>query len=97
LTTFSARILPAIKNGRITVPLTAGLCLIGLAIVLKNVFLVPAERLSSDMLLYIIIYIGFIVSFPLGDDTATGSPGRTMLWTVIIILATIGIIAVYAI
>jgi ABC-type microcin C transport system permease subunit YejB len=49
------------------------------------------------MLLYIIIYMGFIVSFPLGDDTATDSSRRTILWTGIIILVTFGIIAVYAI
>jgi len=97
MTGFGTRIIPALKNGRITIPLTAGLCLILLAVVLKNVLYVPADRLSSDMLLYIIIYTGFIVSFPLTDTTDNGPATRTALWTGILILITLGIIAVYAI
>ena len=97
MTGFGTRIIPALKNGRITIPLTAGLCLILLAVVLKNVLLVPADRLSSDMLLYIIIYTGFIVSFPLTDTTDSGPATRTVLWTGILILITLCIIAVYAI
>lgn len=93
----SARISTAPRNGRVIVSLTAGLCLILLIIVLKNVLLVPAAQLSSDIILYIIIYMGFIVSFPLGDDEATVSSTRTMLWIGAIILATLGIVAVYAI
>lgn len=97
MTGFGTRILPTLTNGRITVPLTAGVCLVLLAVVLKNILLVPAGQLSSDIILYIIIYMGFIVSFPLGDDTATGSSERTMIWTIVIILVTLGIIAVCAI
>ena len=94
---FGTRLLPAIRNGRVTIPLTAGICLVMLAVVLKNVLLVPAAQLSSDMLLYIIIYMGFIISFPLMDTTTDAPPGRTLLWTGVIVLVTLGIIAVYAI
>ncbi|MDD1685309.1 MAG: hypothetical protein LUQ19_05400 [Methanoregula sp.] len=97
MTGFGTRIIPALRNGRITIPLTAGLCLILLAVVLKNVLYVPADRLSSEMLLYIIIYTGFLVTFPLTDTTDNGPASRTILWTGIIILITLGIIAVYAI
>ena len=97
MTGFGTRIIPALRNGRITIPLTAGLCLILLAVVLKNVLYVPADRLSSEMLLYIIIYTGFLVTFPLTDTTDNGPVSRTILWTGIIILITLGIIAVYAI
>ena len=97
MTGFGTRIIPALRNGRITIPLTAGLCLILLAVVLKNVLYVPADRLSSEMLLYIIIYTGFLVTFPLTDTTDNGPESRTILWTGIIILITLGIIAVYAI
>jgi len=97
MTALCTRITPALRNGRVIVPLTAGLCLILLAMVLKNILLVPAQQLSSDMILFIIIYTGFIVTFPLTDDTADGSPGRTLFWTGMIILAMFAIIAVYAI
>lgn len=97
MTGFCTRLRPALANGRITVPLTAGLCLVALALVLKNVLLVPAAQLSSDMVLYIIIYMGFIVSFPIVDERSAGSSARTSLWIGTCILMTLGIIAVYAI
>jgi hypothetical protein len=96
MTGFCTGLSPVIRNGRLIVPLTAGICLVLLVAVLKNVLLVPAAQLSSDMILYIILYMGFIVSYPLADRETTGSPVRTMLWTGTIILATLGIIAVYA-
>jgi hypothetical protein len=97
MTGFCTRIPSAFRNGRVIVPLTAGLCLVLLAMVLKNVLYVPAAQLSSDMILYIIIYTGFIVSYPFADNTPDSSSARTMLWTGIIILATLGIVWVYAI
>lgn len=97
MTGFGTCLPPAFRNGRVIVPLTAGICLIALAMVLKNILLVPAVQLSSDMLLYIIIYLGFIVSFPATDEAPAGSPSRTILWTGACILMTLGIIAVYAI
>ncbi len=96
MTGLATRIMPALANGRITVPLTAGLCLVLLVVVLKNVLLVPATQLSSDIILYIVIYTGFTVSFPLTDKAETSPARRTFLWTGAIILATLGIIAVYA-
>lgn len=97
MTEFGTSIMPALRNGRITIPLIAGICLVLLTVVLKNVLLVPAAQLSSDLILYIIIYMGFLIIFPLGDSTDTGPATRTLLWTGIIILVTLGIIAVYAI
>lgn len=97
MTAFCTRIPPAFRNGRVIVPLTAGFCLVLLAMILKNVLYVPAAQLTSDMILYIIIYTGFIVSYPLADNTPDGSSLRTMLWTGVIILTTLGIVVVYAI
>jgi len=97
MTGFCTRITSSLRNGRVIVPLTAGLCFVVLAMVLKNILFVPAAQLSSDMLLYIIIYMGFIVSFPIADEASAGSSVRTMLWTGTCILMTLGIIAVYAI
>lgn len=87
---------PALRNGRILVPLTAGICLVFLAVVLKNILLVPAAQLSSDLILYIILYMGFIVSFPFTGSTDTGPADRTLLWAGIIVIVTLAIIAVYA-
>lgn len=85
-----------LRNGSVMVPLTAGICLVLLTVVLKNVLLVPAQQLTSDIILYIIIYTGFIVSFPLQDDGDAGSSRRMLLWIGMIIAVTVGIILVYA-
>ena len=97
MTETSVRIPSVLRNDRMIISLTAGICIILLAIVLKNILLVPAGRLSSDMILYIIMYSGFAVTFPLIGDTGKGSPTRTIIWTGVIILITLAIIAVYAI
>lgn len=93
----STRISSALRNSRVVVSLTAGLCLILLTIVLKNVLHVPAERLSSDIILYIIIYMGLVIAIPFMDETEPLSPSRTMLWIVVIVIITLAIIGVYAI
>ncbi len=85
----------AIADGRVIVPLVAGICLVGLVVVLKNVLQVPAERLTGDMILYIILYTGFIVSYPLHGPGAV-SLQRAAIWSGIIILLTLGIIGVNA-
>jgi hypothetical protein len=93
----STRISSALRNGRVVVSLTAGLCLILLTIVLKNVLHVPAERLSSDIILYIIIYMGLAITVPFIGETEPVSRSRMMLWVVVIIIITLAIIGVYAI
>ena len=96
MTETSVRIPSVLRNDRVIVSLTAGICIILLAVVLKNILLVPAGRLASDMILYIIIYSGFAVTFPLVGETGTGSSTQTMLWAGVIVLITLAIIAVYA-
>jgi hypothetical protein len=96
MTGFCTRIAPAFRHGRIIVPLTGGICLLLLVMVLKNILLVPAAELSSQMILYIICYMGFIVSYSVAETRAPASPMRTLLWMGTCILMTIGIIAVYA-
>ena len=97
MTGFCTRIAPAFQHGRIIVPLTGGICLLLLIMVLKNILLVPAAELSSQIILYIICYMGFIVSYSVADTKTPGSPVRTLLWMGACILMTIGIIVVYAI
>jgi hypothetical protein len=98
--TISARIPPAFRDGRIIVPLTAGLCLILQIVVLKNVLHVPAERLSSDIPLYIFIYMGLVITFPFITETEPTEPmsrSRTMLWVLVFVILTLAIIGIYAI
>lgn len=84
-----------IADGRVIVPLTAGICLVLLVVVLRNVLQVPAERLTGDMILYIILYMGFIVTYPLHGPGAA-SLQRAATWSGIIILLTLGILGVSA-
>jgi len=61
------------------VGIVAAACLLVLIIVLKNVLLVHSEVLSRDMVIYIIIYFGFITAVNLtgkSPETERGG-GRT--------------------
>ncbi len=79
-------------------------CLIGLVIVLKNVLLVPADVLSQDVIWYIIIYGVFFVTinFTTEEDAPKeGSKSRKAydspwVWSAVIIVVTVAIIALYA-
>jgi hypothetical protein len=44
--------------------IVTGLCLIALIVILKNVVLVPADALTRDVIIYIIIYTGFSMTAP---------------------------------
>ena len=97
MTLVKTRTHPALRINRVMIPLAAGACLLLLTVILKNVLLVPAQQLTSDMILYIIIYLGFIVTFQYHDAGQPESPSRTLFWISVILLITFGIIAVYAI
>ncbi len=86
------------RHGHAAVAITASLCLIALTVVLKNVILVPAAELNRDIVLYIIIYSGFIMSFlPVKDQANPEMPGRwPLVWCAVVVIATLAIIAVYA-
>ncbi len=79
-------------------------CLIGLVIVLKNVLLIPADVLSQDVVLYIILYGVFFVTlnFTAEEDVPKeGTKSRTAyespwLWSAVVIVVTLAIIALYA-
>lgn len=77
--------------------LTASICVIALAIVLKNVLFVPSEILIRDMEIYIIVYFGFLL-FALKSDGTYERSGKIspLVWDVLLVLLTLGIIAVYA-
>jgi hypothetical protein len=84
-------------NDQAIVSIVTGICLIGLVIVLKNVLLISPDVLSRDVIIYIIIYIGFISSLSARDKTERKSRYDTSLfWSILIVLITIAIVAVYA-
>jgi hypothetical protein len=88
---------PALRTGTFSVPLTAVFCLILLGIVLKAVFLFPAEQFNSAMVLYTVTYMALIVSFPLGETARISPLVRTLIWNGGILLITLGIVVVSAI
>lgn len=86
------------RNGQATVAVTTGLCLIALAVVLKNILFMPAEVLNRDMVLYIILYCGYITSFtPFKGQACPDMPERwPLFWCAVSVAMTLAIIVVYA-
>lgn len=79
------------------VSLVTGFCLLGLIVALKNVLRVPAESLMQDTVVYIIIYIGFITSLSIRNGSTKKFKYDTpMFWSILIVLITLAIIALYA-
>jgi hypothetical protein len=84
------------------VGIVAAICMMGLIIVLKNVLHVSAEVLSRDMIIYVIVYFGFItaVNFTGEGPMEPGAPKKASdnpwVWSAIAVGMTLAIIAVYA-
>jgi hypothetical protein len=68
-------------------------CLLGLTVILKNVLRVPAEVLSRDIVLYIIIFPLFGIVFPSVEKKNSCKP---IYWYITILAVTAAIVAVYA-
>jgi len=83
------------------VSIVTAACLIGLVVILKNVLNVPADILSRDIILWIIIYSGFTIVLISQEEAPRkeGTPRKTSdspwLWSAVIIAVTLAIIAVY--
>ncbi len=80
-------------------------CLIALVIVLKNVLLIPADVLSQDVVLYIILYGIFFVTLNFTAEEDVPKEGtksrkaydRPWVWSAVIIAVTLAIIALNAV
>jgi membrane protease YdiL (CAAX protease family) len=84
-------------NDKDKVSIVTGICLFGLVVVLKNVLLIPADILSRDILVYIVIYWAFTVfSLPAKEEGKKFKFDKPLYWSLLIILITLAIIAVYA-
>jgi hypothetical protein len=80
------------------VSIVSGLCLILLVAVLKNILLVPAEVLSRDFILYVVLYIGFVSVYAARERTGTQFRYDTpVFWSVLVVLVTCAIIVIYAV
>jgi hypothetical protein len=70
---------------------------LALIAILKNVLMISSEILSSDVIIYIIIYISFITSLSAKEKTKkTCKYDTPPMWSILIILITLAIVAVYA-
>jgi hypothetical protein len=84
------------------VGMVAGICMMGLIVVLKTVLSISADVLSRDMIIYVIVYFGFITAVNFTEEVPTGqdAPKKTSdnpwVWSAIAVVVTIAIIAVYA-
>jgi len=84
------------------VGIVAAICMMGLIVVLKNVLSLSADVLSRDMIVYVIVYFGFITAVNFTEETPTGqdTPKKTYdnpwVWSAIAVVITLAIIAVYA-
>ena len=84
-------------NNQTIISLVTGICLLGLIVVLKNILMISADVLLRDTIIYIIIYIGFITSFSFKSEAAKRFKYDTPLfWSILIVLITLAIIALYA-
>ncbi len=73
-----------------------GACLLGLVVALKNVVHVPAEVISRDVVLYIIVY-WTLGMYPGSRAAASRSRfDRPLVWGLLLVLMTAAIICVYA-
>ena len=78
--------------------LTAGACLLALAVALQNILNVPLEQLTTDLIVCTCILGGLVTSYPLvtrrRSDLAISHPG---LWIALIVIVTMTIIVINAI
>ena len=83
-------------DGRIRFALTAGACLFALVIVLKNFLHVPESRLLPDTVVYISIYTGFSLVYPLTiHERHSQKINNPALWSALIVVMTLAIIVFY--
>ncbi|MDD1691298.1 MAG: hypothetical protein LUQ66_11650 [Methanoregula sp.] len=85
---------PFARHGALIVALTNAACLLVLVAVLKKVLLIPVEQLSQDLVIWIIIYSGLVVTYPTFIDKGKTdtSPLRPAIWCIVTISVTLAII-----
>jgi hypothetical protein len=88
----------ALLSDQTKVASVSALCLMALAIVLKNVLHVPAAELSRNMVVFIVVYSGFWLLPAIEGRREKKSRFETPLfWSLLIVALTLAIIGVYAV
>ncbi|MFA4824673.1 MAG: hypothetical protein WC593_05895 [Methanoregula sp.] len=86
----------SLGDGRIRFALTAGACLVALVIVLKNIIHIPESRLLPDIVVYIGIYTGFSLVYPVAiHERHSRKINNPALWSALIVVMTLAIIIFY--
>jgi len=88
----------AVLSDETKIASVSAFCILALAVALKNVLHVPAEQLSRDMILFIIVYSGFwmLPAFTMKRENKSALEGA-LVWSALIVAITLAIIAVYAV
>jgi drug/metabolite transporter (DMT)-like permease len=87
----------SLGDGRIRFALTAGACLFALVIVLKNILHVPESRLFADIVVYIGVYTGFSLMYPVTiHERHSEKINNPALWSGLLVVMTLAIIVFYA-
>lgn len=88
----------ALLSDQTKVASVSALCLMTLAIVLKNVLHVPAAELSRNMIVFIVVYSGFWLLPAIEARREKKSRFETPLfWSLLIVALTVAIIGVHAV
>lgn len=87
----------SLGDGRIRFALTAAACLFALVIVLKNILNIPESRFLPDILIYIGVYTGFSLMYPVAiHERHSRTISNPALWSALIVVLTLVIIVFYA-
>jgi len=88
----------AVLSGETTVAIVSAVCLMALAVVLKNVLHVPAAEISRNIIVLLVIYSGFWLLPLVSGKREKKSVYETPLFLSVLIGAvTLAVIAVYAV
>jgi hypothetical protein len=87
-----------LQDGSILVALTSAACLLMLCVVLKHVLLIPQQQLNSDIIIWIMLFMGFGISESvMKKQISSGNKSlRPLIWCILIISTMLGVIGIYA-
>ncbi|MGB8648297.1 MAG: hypothetical protein WCF84_23880 [Anaerolineae bacterium] len=85
-------------DDRMKASLVSAVCLVGLVIALRNVLHVPAEILSRDVVIYILIYSVFSILYPTQrEEFRKQTFNRPLYWSLALGVMTLAIVFLYMI
>ncbi|WP_319580785.1 hypothetical protein [uncultured Methanospirillum sp.] len=87
-----------LQDGSILVALTSAACLLILCIVLKHVLLIPQQQLNNDIIIWIMLFMGFGISESVMKKQISSEKKclRPLIWCMLIVTTMLGVIGIYA-